>query len=111
MLQNTRYVPGFVKVSAFDAPARYRPAGGWIEGRIAATARTRFIAGAGIDQPEDRPVLGFRTRNRTLFGSTIIDLTPEVAVSLEYRWMTTRLRIDATSLRNHHFNAAIGVKF
>jgi hypothetical protein len=70
-----------------------------------------LIAGAGIDRPEDRVGPGFRSRNRTLFGSTIVDLTPEVAFSLEYRWMTTRVGFDTGQLKNHHFNAAMALRF
>jgi hypothetical protein len=41
----------------------------------------------------------------------IFDITPEVATSLEYRWLETRLGMLPTSRENHHVNAVLAVRF
>jgi len=88
-----------------------RAVGGWLEGRFIADHRTTVAGGFGADRP--RHALGRVTRqdNRTLFGTTIVQLTPELAASLEYRWMQTDLGLVPVTRRNHHVNAVFSVKF
>jgi hypothetical protein len=54
---------------------------------------------------------GARSENRSAFANVIFDLTPEVAVSLEYRWLETRLGQALARRTNNHVNAAFVVRF
>jgi hypothetical protein len=51
-----------------------------------------------------------RRENRTVFGNVIFSLTPEVAVSMEYRWLETTLG-SAITRANDHVNAAFVFRF
>ena len=69
-----------------------RASGGWAEGRVRARPSRRTLTGGfGRDRPARRARPRAPPDNRTLFGSAIVQLTPELAASLEYRWMQTRL--------------------
>jgi len=88
-----------------------RAVGGWFEGRFIANSRTTLAGGFGSDQPRFAEGRLTRQDNRTLFGTTIVQLTPELAASLEYRYMQTDLGLVPVTRRNHHVNAAFAVKF
>lgn len=86
--------------------------GGWIEARVALSARLDVNAGVGVDRPEEA-ALGrlVRQENRGAFGNLIFRLTPEVATSLEYCWLETRAGLIPVNRVNHHVNAVFAVKF
>jgi hypothetical protein len=89
-----------------------RASGGWAEARFAVTRTTTLTGGLGRDQPKDAIGRVMRQQNRTLFGSAIVQLTPELAASVEYRWLETRLGVTApVAQENHHVNAVFAVKF
>jgi hypothetical protein len=89
-----------------------RATGGWAEARLALTRATTLTGGIGRDQPDDALGRVMRQQNRTLFGSAIVQLTPELAASVEYRWLETRLGAAVPVAReNHHVNAVFAVKF
>jgi len=93
------------------AVAQARPArGGWVEARAALTSRLSANAGVGMDRVRETVPFGARSENRSAFGNVIFDLTPEVAVSTEYRWLQTQLG-SALKRDNHHVNAAFVVRF
>jgi hypothetical protein len=52
-----------------------------------------------------------RVENRSVFGNAIVQITPEVAASLEYRWLETQLGPAPVARRNHHVDAVFAVKF
>lgn len=87
-----------------------RASGGWVEGRFALTSRADLNGGFGIDRPDETVGL-LRRENRSVFGNVIIRLTPEVATSLEYRWLETEAGLLPVTRRNHHINAVFAVKF
>ena len=92
--------------------AQARPAhGGWVEGRLRLTSKVSTNIGAGMDEVEDPVPAAARRENRSVFGNVIFDLTPEVAVSMEYRWLETRLGQALASRTNNHVNAAFVVRF
>jgi hypothetical protein len=88
-----------------------RASGGWAEGRVTLTRRATLTGGFGRDQPADALGRVVRQDNRTIFGSAIVQLTPELAASLEYRWMQTQLGVVPVARENHHVNAVFAVKF
>ncbi len=88
-----------------------RAQGGWIEGRLAITQKASVNAGVGLDRPEDAQGRLVRAENRSAFANTIWRLSPELAVSVEYRWLETRLGLVPINRRNHHVNAAFAVTF
>jgi hypothetical protein len=89
-----------------------RASGGWAEGRFALTGQATLVGGFGIDKPADALGRVLRQRNRSIFSSAIVQLTPELAASLEYRWLETELGSVAPVARdNHHVNAVFAVKF
>jgi len=51
-----------------------------------------------------------RRENRSVFGNVVFNFTPEVAVSVEYRWLETTLG-SALKRTNDHVNAAFVVRF
>jgi hypothetical protein len=87
-----------------------KTSGGWMEGR-ATLGMTTVTGGLGIDRPADALGRVTRQNNRTTFGSAIVQLTPELAASLEYRWMRTELGLVPVDRTNHHVNAVFAVKF
>jgi hypothetical protein len=95
-----------------SAVAQARPAqGGWIEGRVRLTSKLSTNIGGGMDEVKDPVPSGARRENKSVFGNVIFDLTPEVAVSTEYRWLETRLGQALAARTNHHVNAAFVVRF
>jgi len=94
-----------------SAVAQARPAkGGWVEGRLRLTPRLSTNAGFGMDQVDDPVPAAARRENRSVFGNVVFNFTPEVAVSVEYRWLETTLG-SALKRTNDHVNAAFVVRF
>ena len=92
--------------------AQARPAkGGWVEARVGLTSKISTNVGVGLDQVRDTVPLGARRENKSAFGNVIFDLTPEVAVSMEYRWLETQLGNAFVKRDNHHVNAVFVVRF
>lgn len=87
-----------------------RAEGGWIEARLAAARRLSFNGGAAIDRRPDGVGAAGRLRNRSAFGNVIVRFTPEVAASVEYKWLETRYG-SGRSRDNHHLNAVFAVTF
>jgi hypothetical protein len=85
--------------------------GGWIEGRLRLTPRLSANAGLGRDEVDDPVPAAARGENRSAFGNVIFDFTPEVAVSMEYRWLETALGQALAKRTNNHVNAAFVVRF
>ena len=95
-----------------SAVAQARPAqGGWVEGRVRLTSKLSTNVGGGMDEVKDPVAAGARRENKSVFGNVIFDLTPEVAVSMEYRWLETRLGQALAARTNNHVNAAFVVRF
>ena len=90
---------------------RGRSEGGWIEGRLKASSKLSFNGGAGVDRRPDGTGPASRLRNTSAFGNAILRFTPEVAVSLEYKWLQTRYGPVPINRENHHVNAAFAVFF
>ncbi|MFN7976769.1 MAG: hypothetical protein U0P30_01450 [Vicinamibacterales bacterium] len=87
-----------------------RAEGGWVEARLAAARRLSFNGGAGIDRRPDGVGAAGRLRNRSAFGNVIVRLTPEVAASVEYKWLETQYA-SGRSRANQHVNAVFAVTF
>lgn len=87
-----------------------RAEGGWLEARLAAHRRVSFNGGASIDRRPDGAGLAGRLRNTSAFGNVIWKLTPEVAASVEYKWLQTRYG-SGRNRENHHLNAVFAVTF
>jgi hypothetical protein len=85
--------------------------GGWAEGRLSITPRTRVAAGYAFDTPEDALGRVPRLENRSAFSNVIFDVTPEVGFSVEYRWLRTRYAVAPTERSSHHLNAAFAIRF
>lgn len=100
---------GEVFGGAVNQPGRSQ--GGWIEGRLAISRSASINGGFGLDRPKDAQGRLVRAENRSAFANTIYKLTPELAVSVEYRWLETRLGLAPINRRNHHVNAAFAVIF
>jgi hypothetical protein len=88
-----------------------RAAGGWAEVRFTLTPKTTLAGGFGRDKPDDAVGRLVRVENRSVFGNAIVQITPEVAASLEYRWLETQLGPAPVARRNHHVDAVFAVKF
>jgi len=78
--------------------------GGYLEGRFYATPKLQFNAGFGTDRLFDtsvppRPL----DRNTSVFSNFIYHFTPELATSVEYRWLSTRTTPGETR-HNHHLD-------
>jgi hypothetical protein len=94
-----------------SAVAQARPAqGGWLEGRLRLTRQLSTNVGLGVDEVDEPLPGGARSQNRSAFGNVIFDVTPEVALSLEYRWLETTLG-QSISRTNSHVNAAFVLRF
>lgn len=87
-----------------------RAEGGWVEARLAAHRRVSFNGGASLDRRPDGVGLAGRLRNTSAFGNVIWKLTPEVAASVEYKWLQTRYG-SGRNRENHHVNAVFAVTF
>jgi hypothetical protein len=94
-----------------SAVAQARPAqGGWVEGRLRLTSKLSTNVGLGMDEVDAPVPAAARSENRSVFGNVIFNFTPEVAVSMEYRWLETSLG-SAIKRTNDHINAAFVVRF
>jgi hypothetical protein len=94
-----------------SAVAQARPAqGGWVEGRLRLTRRLSTNVGFGMDQVDGTVPAAARSENRSVFGNVIFNFTPEVGMSVEYRWLETTLG-SALKRTNDHVNAAFVVRF
>jgi hypothetical protein len=82
-----------------------------VEGRLRLTSKLSTNVGAGMDEVDDPVPAGARRENRSVFGNVIFDLTPEVGVSMEYRWLETTLGQALAKRTNNHVNAAFVVRF
>lgn len=87
-----------------------RADGGWVEARLAAARRLSFNGGASLDRRPDGAGAAGRLRNTSAFGNVIVHLTPEVAASVEYKWLQTRYGSGRDRV-NHHVNAVFAVSF
>lgn len=87
-----------------------RAEGGWLEARLAATPRVSFNGGVSLDRRPDGAGTAGRLRNSSAFGNVIVRFTPEVAASLEYKWLQTRYR-SGSDHDNQHVNAVFVVYF
>jgi hypothetical protein len=85
--------------------------GGWLEGQYAVTGAAAVNAGFGLDRPTDAVGRLVLTENRTLFANVLFTLSPELAVSAEYRWLETRLGFVPVARQNHHLNLVFALKF
>ena len=72
--------------------------------------RVSVNGGAAIDRRPDGVGAAGRLRNRSAFGNVIVRLTPEVAASVEYKWLGTQYGSGRTR-DNHHVNAVFAVTF
>jgi len=95
------------------SPTTFTPVSscGRAEARFALTPKTTLVGGGGIDKPSDAAGRVMRVQNRSLFGSAIVQFTPELAASIEYRWLETELGLAPVARRNNHVNAVFAVKF
>ncbi|MEZ5416000.1 MAG: hypothetical protein R2708_01485 [Vicinamibacterales bacterium] len=87
-----------------------RAEGGWVEARLAAFRRVSLNGGASLDRRPDGAGAAGRLRNTSAFGNVIVRLTPEVAASVEYKWLQTRYA-SGRNRENHHVNAVFAVTF
>jgi hypothetical protein len=100
-------IDAFGGAAGLDARAQ----GGWAEVQFHPGARLSFAAGAGIDRLRgDPPAALPRHRNRSAYGTTIFQLTPEIQASFEYHWLATQPGSGAER-RNHHFDWVLAYKF
>jgi hypothetical protein len=100
-------IDAFGGAAGLDARAQ----GGWAEVQFHPGARLSFAAGAGIDRLRgDPPPVLPRHRNRGAYGTTIVQLTPEIQASFEYHWLATQPGSGAER-RNHHFDWVLAYKF
>jgi hypothetical protein len=81
-------------------------AGGFLEARVRPAARWEVVFGGGTDRPRDAVAL---TRNNSAFGSLTFRPSPEVATSVEYRWLETSAGV--VRRKNNHFNWALTYGF
>jgi hypothetical protein len=101
------------RLAAFGGAAgqNIESSGGFAELRLRASSLVSFNAGGGIDRVPD----GERFRvpikeNRSAFGNVIVRMTPEVATSLEYRYLVTDPN-QGSDRRNHHVDLALVYTF
>jgi hypothetical protein len=87
-----------------------RATGGWVEARLAIAPRVSINGGAGLDHRPDGVGTAGRLRNVSVFGNTIVRLTPAVSTSLEYRWLQTRYG-SGRDRPTHHLNAVPALEF
>ncbi len=87
-----------------------RAAGGWIEARVAAASRLAVNGGLARDRRPDGAGAAGHRGNTSAFGNVILRFTPEVAASLEYKWLQTRYR-SGSQRQNHHVNAVFALYF
>jgi hypothetical protein len=85
--------------------------GGFVEARLKATSQLDFNAGFGTDRLFDRnlfpaPLEG----NASVFTNAIYQFTPELAWSVEYRWLRTS-PVQSAARTNNHVNFALAYSF
>ena len=85
--------------------------GGFAEARFAATRQWDFNGGYGTDRLYDRLRFpGNLSGNSSIFANTIYRVTPEFAMSLEWRRLATKPSAAAMR-RNNHFNLTFAYAF
>ena len=88
-----------------------KSAGGFVEGRFHATSRLEFNSGVGRDRLFDRTLFPATLAGNTgVYANTIFRWTPEVASSVEYRWLSTAPAQNAAR-RNNHVNFVLTYSF
>jgi hypothetical protein len=88
-----------------------RAAGGWAELQLRPATRFSIHAGGGVDEVRGAArSLVVRRRNQSAYGNLIVEVTPEIETSLEYRWLATSPR-GAGDRRNHHVDWVFAYKF
>jgi cell division protein FtsB len=88
-----------------------RAAGGWAEIQVKPATRFSIHAGGGVDELRGAArALAVRRRNQSVYGNLIVEVTPELETSFEYRWLATTPR-GASERRNHHFDWVFAYKF
>jgi hypothetical protein len=88
-----------------------RAAGGWAELQLRPATRFSIQAGAGVDEIRGAArSLVVRRRNQSAYGNLIVEVTPEIETSFEYRWLATSPR-GAADRRNHHVDWVFAYKF
>lgn len=85
---------------------RVKGAGGFLEARIRPVRRWELVFGGGTDRPDGSVAL---SQNDSAYGSVTFRVTPEVASSVEYRWLQTTA--GAARRRNDHVNWAFTYSF
>jgi hypothetical protein len=77
------------------------------------TDRLSVNGGFGIDRlPDDELITLPRRENRSIFSNVIFKLTPEVATSVEYRFLSTLFGVLVEDRReNHHINWVFSYSF
>jgi hypothetical protein len=85
--------------------------GGFFEGRLRATSRLEFNTGLGKDRLFDlRGFPAALTGNTSVYANTIFRWTPELASSVEYRWLST-VPAQGEARRNNHINFVLAYSF
>ncbi len=85
--------------------------GGFFEGRLRATPRLEFNSGFGKDRLFD--LSGYKVTmagNTSVYANTIFRWTPELASSIEYRWLSTEPK-QGEARRNNHINFVLAYSF
>ena len=85
--------------------------GGYLEGRFLPSNRLQFNAGFGTDHLTKLDVISVPiNRNSAVFANTIFQFTPEVAASMEYRFMFTK-PFEGVQARSNNLNLGIAYSF
>lgn len=88
-----------------------KSAGGFVEGRFHATSRLEFNSGVGRDRLFDMTLFPATLKGNTgIYANSIFRWTPEVASSVEYRWLSTA-PVQNTARRNDHVNFVLTYSF
>jgi hypothetical protein len=88
-----------------------RAAGGWAELQVKPSTRFSINAGAGLDDIRGAArARVVRRRNQSAYGNVIVEVTPEIETSFEYRWLATSPQ-GAADRRNHHVDWVFVYKF
>jgi hypothetical protein len=90
---------------------RAKSLGGFFETRLAARQNLDFNLGFGTDQLINRNRFAAQlARNPSFFTNVIYRLTPEVATSFEYRWLST-VPVQGKARTNNHFGIVLAYSF
>ena len=85
--------------------------GGYLESRFFPSNRLQFNAGFGTDHLTKLDVISVPiNRNSAVFANTIYQFTPEVAASLEYKFMFTK-PFEGAQVRNNNLNLGVAYSF